>query len=44
MIRGIHEALLALGALTIVSTLVFRSLRTGDGDAVSQQKEFHPGG
>jgi EmrB/QacA subfamily drug resistance transporter len=44
MIRGIHEALLALGALTIVSTLVFRSLRSGDGDAVSQQKEFHPGG
>jgi EmrB/QacA subfamily drug resistance transporter len=44
MIHGIHEALLALGALTIVSTLVFRSLRSGDGDAVSQQKEFHPGG
>jgi EmrB/QacA subfamily drug resistance transporter len=44
MIHGVHEALIALGALTILSTLVFRSLRSGDGDAVSQQKEFHPGG
>jgi hypothetical protein len=44
MIHGVHEALLTLGALTILSTLVFRSLRSGDGDAVSQQKEFHPGG
>jgi EmrB/QacA subfamily drug resistance transporter len=44
MIDGIHKALLALGALTIVSAVVFRSLKAGDGTAVSQQKVFHPGG
>jgi EmrB/QacA subfamily drug resistance transporter len=44
MIHGIHKALVALGALTIVSTIVFRSLKRGDGDAVSHQKVFHPGG
>jgi hypothetical protein len=36
MIRGIHLALLALGALTIVSTFVFNGLKEGDGDAVSR--------
>jgi MFS family permease len=44
MIHGVHKALVALGALTIVSTIVFRSLKRGDGDAVSHQKVFHPGG
>ena len=44
MIHGIHKALVALGLLTIVSTIVFRSLKPGDGDAVSHQKTFHPGG
>jgi EmrB/QacA subfamily drug resistance transporter len=44
MIHGIHEALTALGILTIVSTVVFRSLRSGDGDDVSQHKALHPGG
>jgi MFS family permease len=44
MIYGIHKALFALGILTIVSTTVFRSLKQGDGEAVSQQKMFHPGG
>jgi hypothetical protein len=44
MILGIHKALVALGALTIVSTMVFSSLKRGDGDAVSHQKVFHPGG
>jgi EmrB/QacA subfamily drug resistance transporter len=44
MIHGIHKALIALGALTIVSTIVFRSLKPGDGDAVSHPKIFHPGG
>jgi hypothetical protein len=37
MIHGIHDALLVLGALTILSTLVFRELKSGDGDAVSRQ-------
>jgi EmrB/QacA subfamily drug resistance transporter len=44
MIHGIHKALVALGVLTMVSTLVFHSLRSGDGDTVSHQKIFHPGG
>jgi hypothetical protein len=31
--------------LTILSTIVFRELRQGDGDKVSQQKvPQHPGG
>ena len=38
MILGIHRALLCMGALTIVSTIVFWDLKAGDGDAVSQHK------
>jgi len=44
MIHGIHKALVALGALTILSTIVFRTLKRGDGDAVSHEKVLHPGG
>ncbi len=44
MIHGIHRALIALGILTILSTVVFRSLRTGDGDDVSLHKVLHHGG
>jgi MFS family permease len=44
MIHGIHKALIALGLLTIISTLVFRSLKSGDGADVSQHKVLHPGG
>ena len=44
MIHGIHEALIALGILTILSTIVFRSLKSGDGDDVSLHKVLHPGG
>jgi len=44
MIEGIHKALLSLGALTILSTIVFRSLKREDGQVVSQQKAIHPGG
>jgi len=44
MIRGIHKALMALGILTIVSTIVFYGLKSGDGDDVSQHKVLHPGG
>ncbi len=39
MIRGIHEALLSLGVLTIASTAIFHGLRPGDGDNVSQHHE-----
>jgi EmrB/QacA subfamily drug resistance transporter len=44
MVHGIHKALIALGILTIISTIVFRSLKSGDGDDVSQHKVLHPGG
>ena len=36
MIHGIHDAFLVLGALTILSSLVFRELRKEDGDNVSR--------
>ena len=44
MIHGIHKALVALGLLTMVSTLVFRRLRQDDGSIVSQSKALHAGG
>ena len=44
MIAGLHKALVSLGVLTILSTIVFRSLKKEDGRAVSQQKAVHPGG
>jgi hypothetical protein len=47
MIHGIHLAFRALGGLTIVSTLVFSSLKRDDGQAVSLQKPLqqqHPDG
>jgi EmrB/QacA subfamily drug resistance transporter len=44
MIHGIHKALIALGILTIISTIVFRSLKSGDGGDVSLSTVPHPGG
>src|ERR1700730_9290524 len=44
MIHGIHLALWALGALTIVATIVFSELKSGDGDAVSRHKAELPSG
>jgi predicted MFS family arabinose efflux permease len=44
MILGIHKALIALGILTVVSAIVFRSLKSEDGGDVSQHKVLHPGG
>jgi EmrB/QacA subfamily drug resistance transporter len=41
-IHGIHRAFFVLGAMTLFSTIVFRELRSGDGDAVSQGKVLHP--
>jgi EmrB/QacA subfamily drug resistance transporter len=38
MIGGIHQAFLVLGVATIVSTIVFRGLKSDDGDAVSQHR------
>jgi EmrB/QacA subfamily drug resistance transporter len=38
MIHGIHQAFLVLGAMTVLSTIVFSGLKSGDGDSVSQHK------
>jgi EmrB/QacA subfamily drug resistance transporter len=38
MIHGIHQAFFVLGAITVLATIVFRELKSGDGDAVSQHK------
>jgi EmrB/QacA subfamily drug resistance transporter len=40
-IHGIHRAFFVLGAMTIFSTVVFRELRKGDGDVVSQRRALH---
>ena len=42
-IQGIHHAFYVLGGMTVLSTIVFRELRRGDGAAVSQAKELHGG-
>jgi EmrB/QacA subfamily drug resistance transporter len=39
LITGIHRAFLCLGALTVVSTLVFRTLRPDDGERVSLHRD-----
>jgi len=41
LIHGTHRAFLMLGAFTILSTFVFGSLKSGDGDNVSQHKVMH---
>jgi MFS family permease len=42
MVHGIHVALRVLGALTILSSLVFHELKADDGDAVSSHKAESP--
>jgi EmrB/QacA subfamily drug resistance transporter len=42
-IHGIHRAFFVLGGMTLLSTIVFRELKRGDGDAVSQAKDLHAG-
>jgi MFS family permease len=42
-IHGIHLAFFVLGGMTLLSTIVFRELRPGDGAMVSQKKEMHGG-
>jgi EmrB/QacA subfamily drug resistance transporter len=39
-INGIHRAFFVFGGMTILSTMVFRSLKRGDGGSVSQQKQL----
>jgi EmrB/QacA subfamily drug resistance transporter len=43
MIHGLHKALIAMGILTIFSTITFRSLKPEDGDTVSHRKAIHSG-
>ena len=40
-IHGIHRAFYVLGAMTMLSTIVFRELKKSDGDVVSQRKIEH---
>ncbi len=42
IVHGIHLACFALGALTVLSTLLFRTLKPDDGDNVSQHKVALP--
>ena len=42
-IHGVHRAFFVLGGMTLFSTIVFRELKRGDGDAVSQPKELPAG-
>jgi EmrB/QacA subfamily drug resistance transporter len=43
MISGLHEAFLALGAFTILSTLVFSRLKRADGANETRQSDIHLG-
>ena len=43
MIGGLHQAFLALGAFTILSTLVFWRLKRADGEDETRQKDIHLG-
>jgi glycine/D-amino acid oxidase-like deaminating enzyme len=43
LIHGIHEAFVALGGFTVLSTIIFHKLKRGDGNNVSQQKVLHVG-
>jgi EmrB/QacA subfamily drug resistance transporter len=41
LIHGIHNALICMGVMTILSTIVFRELRRSDGDLISNGKVMH---
>ena len=43
LVAALHRAFLALGAFTILSTLVFSRLRPSDGAAETEQKDIHLG-
>ena len=42
MIQGVHKAFLALGGLTVLSTMIFRELKPGDGDTITRSKVTPP--
>jgi len=39
--HGIHDAFIALGAFTALSSLIFSRLKSSDGESVSQHKVMH---
>jgi EmrB/QacA subfamily drug resistance transporter len=41
MIHGIHKGFFVLGGMTILSTVIFSGLKSGDGDNVSQHGQGH---
>src|SRR6201996_2489333 len=43
IMTGLHEAFLALGAFTILSTVIFRRLKRKDGADETRQKDIHLG-
>ena len=43
MVQGLHHAFLVLGAFTILSTVVFSRLKSGDGADETSQKDIHLG-
>ncbi len=43
LIHGIHLAFFVLGGLTVLSTVVFRELKSSDGESVSRQETLQPG-
>ena len=43
MVGGLHDAFLALGAFTILSTLVFSRLKSADGADKTRPKDIHLG-
>ncbi len=43
MIHGLHEAFLFLGGFTVLSTVVFSKLKSGDGANETRQKDLHLG-
>jgi len=42
-IQGVHRAFFVLGGMTLLSTIVFGGLKSGDGDAVSHRTDIHAG-
>src|SRR5665213_883440 len=40
-IQGVHRAFFVLGGMTLLSTIVFGGLKSGDGDAVSHRTDIH---
>ena len=43
MIYGLHEAFLVLGGFTVLSTIIFHRLKSGDGENETRQKDLHLG-